>query len=316
MPRKSTKTNIDPISLCCAALNAVKVAADYNRISCFTEPEVLTQAWNRLGESEQQRITQIVNADNHLDPQVIAAELLACETVIELLAVKSQYGEPLVKAAWKLLSAEERDRLKAICQPLTHSKPKADVETPLEEEQQQEFQQVEPQKPKRTLFNISDDLEKLNELLDEIGDDTQQQELIQEWFEQLGEERDRKLDAYAALIAEMQTRAEVRKAEAKRMLELATSDESRAKILKDKLKWFFEKHQLKTLETARYKLSVAKNSTRPLIVNPNAAIAQLPEEYKKVSVELDTAAVREALKQGVELSFAHLGEAGTHIRIR
>lgn len=172
------------------------------------------------------------------------------------------------------------------------------------------------QKPYRTLFNISDDLEKLNEVLDEIGDDTQQQELISHWFEQLGEERDRKLDAYAALIAEMQARAEVRKAEAKRMLELASFDENRARLLKDRLKWFFEKHQLKILETARYKLSVAKNSTRPLIVNPNVAIAQLPEEYKKVSVELDTAAVREALKQGVVLDFAHFGEAGSHIRIK
>ncbi len=159
-------------------------------------------------------------------------------------------------------------------------------------------------------------MEKLNELLDETGDDTQQQELISHWFEQLGSERDRKLDAYAALIAEMQARAEVRKAEAKRMMELAATDENRARLLKDRLKWFFEKHQLKTLETARYKLSIAKNSTRPLIVNPDIAITSLPEEYKKVSVELDTAAVREALKQGAELCFAQLGEAGTHIRIK
>ena len=59
--------------------------------------------------------------------------------------------------------------------------------------------QVEPKPKSRTLFSIGEDLEKLNELLDESGDDSQQQELISQWFEQLGDERDRKLDNYAAL---------------------------------------------------------------------------------------------------------------------
>lgn len=302
MPRKTTKTSIDPISLAHAALKNVKTAADYNRISNTTEPQVLTEAWNTLAESEQQRITQIVNTETQPSPQAIALELAACETLIQLQAVKAHYGETLIKSAWKLLLQKERDRLKEICQPQTQAKP---TEKP-----------ATTQQTKRTLFNISDDLEKLNELLDEASDDEEQQELIAQWLEQLGEERDRKLDSYAALIAEMQARAEVRKAEAKRMLELAASDENRAKLLKDRLKCFFEKHQLKIMETARYKLSVAKNSTRPLIINPDIAIAQLPEEYKKVSVELDTAAVREALKQGVSLSFATLGEAGSHIRIK
>jgi type I site-specific restriction-modification system R (restriction) subunit len=152
---------------------------------------------------------------------------------------------------------------------------------------------------KRTLFDISDDLEKLNELLDAAGDDTQQQEVLIQWLEQLGEERDRKLDGYAALISEMQAQAEARKAEARRLSELAASDENRAQLLKDRLKWFFEQHKLKTLETARYRLSVAKNSTRPLIVNPDVALAQLPEEYKKVSFELNTVAIREALNSVV-----------------
>ena len=73
---------------------------------------------------------------------------------------------------------------------------------------------------------ISDDIEKLNELLAECGDDSQQQELINQLFKQLGDERDpllaaalryHKLNRYAPLITEMTARVEVRKAEAKRM---------------------------------------------------------------------------------------------------
>jgi len=35
--------------------------------------------------------------------------------------------------------------------------------------------EVEPTTIKRTLFSISEDLERLNDLLDEVGDDIQQQ---------------------------------------------------------------------------------------------------------------------------------------------
>lgn len=168
----------------------------------------------------------------------------------------------------------------------------------------------------RTLFSISDDLLKLNELLDECEGDAQQQKLINQWLEHLGEERDAKLDNYSALIVELQARAEVRKAEAKRLMELVAADENRAKLLKERLKLFFETHGLKSVETSRYKLNLAKNSTRPLILDPDVSPTQLPEQYQKVTVEVNTTAIREALKQGEEIPFARFGEPGTHVRIK
>jgi len=66
---------------------------------------------------------------------------------------------------------------------------------------------VEQPTSTRTLFAISDDLEKLSDLLDEC-DDTQQRQLINNWFEHLGVERECKLDNYCALIGEMLARAE------------------------------------------------------------------------------------------------------------
>ncbi len=169
----------------------------------------------------------------------------------------------------------------------------------------------------RSLFNISDDLEKLNELLDEASDDAEQQELINQWFAQLETERDSKLDSYAALIAEMLARAEVRKAEAKRMMDLVAVDERRAQLLKERLKWFFETHQLKTVETSRYRISISKNGGKaPLILKPGVLPNQLPERFQKVSVEPNTNAIRTALEAGEDLSFATLGERGTSLRIK
>jgi hypothetical protein len=177
------------------------------------------------------------------------------------------------------------------------------------------YQVKQPAKT-RTLFAISSDLEKLSELLDEC-DDTEQRELIDSWFEQLGSERDRKLDNYCALIAEMEVRAEARKAEAQRLLELASSEENRAKLLKDRLKWFFETHNVKTIETARYRLTLAGNGGKaPLILKDGVSPTELPKHFQKLSIEPDTSAIREALERGEELDFAVLGERGTSIRIK
>lgn len=241
-PRKSS-TTIDSTSLCHAALKAVKVAADYNRIGNTTEPAVLEAAWNKLPESEQRRITQIVNANAAPTSEALASELAACGNKIQLQAIKNEYGELAVKQAWKLLPTEERNRLTSICQNQPTEEPQPVIEEPA-------VYKVETQS-RRSLFNISDDLEKLNDLLDDCGDDSQQQELLRAWFEQLGEERDTKLDNYSALIVEMVSRAAARKAEAQRLLELAATDENRARLLRDCLKWFFEAHDLKTIETPR-----------------------------------------------------------------
>ncbi len=175
---------------------------------------------------------------------------------------------------------------------------------------------VEPQRS-RTLFSISDDLQQLNDLLDEVGDDAQQQELINNWLESVGNERDRKLDGYAALISEMTARAEVRKAEGRRLMELAATDENRARLLKERLKSFFQLHDLKTINTDRYRLSLAKNGGKaPLILDDSIPVTQLPERFQKVSIDPDTTAIREALEAGESLEWARIGERGESMRIK
>lgn len=102
-PRKAPATNpIDPVKVCILALKQVTCVADYNRIDTANTPETLTAAWNLLAAPEQQHITDIINNNAQPDPQVLADELIACGTALELKHVKSEYGD-LVKQAWKLL---------------------------------------------------------------------------------------------------------------------------------------------------------------------------------------------------------------------
>lgn len=326
-PRKTaTKTaTLDPVKVCSLALKQVKSASDYHQIGVANSPETLTAAWEYLAQEDQTRIINIVNNDTPADPKTIASELMACGTLIQLQAIKVSYGDIAVKTAWKLLPQDERDRIKSLCdngqkeevQPVTEQSESAGAYTQdLTEQWSQQQEQLQPQH-KRTLFGISEDLQQLNDLLDKVGDDSQQQELINQWFETLGEERDRKLDGYAALISEMQARADVRKAEAKRMQDLAAVDEYRARLLKERLKHFFQLHDLKTVDTARYRLSLAKNGGKqPLILDDSIPVTQLPEQFQKVSIDADTAKIREALEAGESLPFAHLAERGTSLRIK
>lgn len=171
---------------------------------------------------------------------------------------------------------------------------------------------------RRTLFSISDDINELTRLLDDIeDDDLESEQLITSWLENLGEERDRKLDNYAALISELEAKAEVRKKEAQRLAKLATSDEKKAAMLKERLKWFFEINKLKTLETARYKLSLTRSGGKqPLILDEAIPPAELPEKFQKIHVEPDKTAIRAALESGEELDFARLGDRTSNMRIR
>lgn len=168
----------------------------------------------------------------------------------------------------------------------------------------------------RTLFDISQDLHGLAEQLDNLeGNDEGQTEAVIHWFEELGEERDQKLDNYAALIADIDTRAQVRRDEAKRLVDRARIDENKAALLKERLRLFFESHGLKTLETSRYRLTLAQNGGKlPLLVD--VSVEGLPEEYIRLSKAPALGTIRADLEAGKELPFARFGERGSSIRIK
>jgi hypothetical protein len=76
-------------------------------------------------------------------------------------------------------------------------------------------------------------------------------------------------------------------------------------------------HNLKTVETPRYKLQLAKNGGKaPLILDESVPVAKLPERFQKVSIDPNTVAIREALESGEHLNFAQLGERGMSMRIK
>ncbi|PZV12565.1 MAG: hypothetical protein DCF22_12180 [Leptolyngbya sp.] len=173
----------------------------------------------------------------------------------------------------------------------------------------------------RTLIDISNDLLELEIDLDHLeGLPEEQAAELHEWFSELAderrEERDRKLDNYCALITDLEARADVRKSEARRLAQRAQVDENKAKSLKTMLQWFFDAHTLRTVETDRYRITLARNGGKAPLLVDEVPIENLPAAFVKTTVEVNREAIREALESGEVLEFARLGERAQSIRIK
>jgi hypothetical protein len=169
----------------------------------------------------------------------------------------------------------------------------------------------------RTLLDISDDLQSLDDLLEEVGGDISDpmvERAVDAWFEELDRDMSSKVDNYAALITELEQRAATRKAEADRLAKRAKSDAGSASFLKNRLKAVMEMRGIKKLDTSRFVVSVAGNGGKqPLIVEDD----KVPDTFKFTPpAMIDKDRIREFLDRGETLPFARLGERGTRLSIR
>ena len=170
---------------------------------------------------------------------------------------------------------------------------------------------------KRTLLDISDDLLALNELLENAAGDIEQEQIIQHWFNEIGNELHHKLDNYCELIAYLQGLAKLRQERAAQLAKLAEVDDNKVERLKKLLKFFLERHDIKKLDTERHRISLRKNGGKQgiaLLVQPEV----LPEALQRIVVAPDKEAIREALENGDETvkNYACWKERENHVRIQ
>jgi len=169
----------------------------------------------------------------------------------------------------------------------------------------------------RTLLDITEDLQALDDLLTEAGGDvTGVEATVDAWLAELEKDLKGKVDNYAALITAMNARAEVRKAEADRLYHRAKVDAGNAKFLRDRLKFALEQRGVSKLETARYKVGVSKvGGAIPIIIPDPAAV---PADFVRVTEirQPDKDAIRKALESGRDVPGAALGVRGTCLTIR
>lgn len=169
-----------------------------------------------------------------------------------------------------------------------------------------------------TLYDITSDMRAIDQLLDECGGDVSDERVLQaieNWIAELDTNLRDKVEGYAAYITELLAKATARRAESRRLADLAKANENAAKRLKERLLWALEERGIDKVETPLYVVSVAKNGGKaPLDIQVPAE--QLPMEYQKVEYSPAKDSIRNALEQGIEIDGCTLMERGTSLRIR
>ena len=136
---------------------------------------------------------------------------------------------------------------------------------------------------------------------------------IEAWRKALTAEFEDKVGGYCHVISEIGYMAEIRKAEAERLAESAALLNARLSRLKDALKLAMQDVGIKKYSTDIYDLSVCNNASVPIEITGPIPDAFLQPPKPR---EPDKRMITEALKSGMPIDFAKLGERGTHLRIK
>lgn len=144
--------------------------------------------------------------------------------------------------------------------------------------------------------------------LDDVDEDV--------WFDTLESiqgDLEQKADGYARIIKEYEYEAKKFKAEAQRLLERHKVYENRIKRMKERLFQTMKETGINEIPNDLFKIKIQANGgISPLIIKEGV---EIPKEYQKIHVDIDTDKIREALKTQ-ELEFAELGERGSHLVIK
>lgn len=166
----------------------------------------------------------------------------------------------------------------------------------------------------KTLVEIGEAARNLLRIVEEEGADGEIPAELDSFFSALAEEKERKLDSYVALIRHCQLRASARRDEADRLASRAEVDENIVKRLKARLQFFMELTGEKSIETDRYKITLAKNGgLQPVVVACKPA--ELPPEFQQADIKPRTEDIRNALLAGNEIPGCSLAPRQSHIRI-
>ena len=165
------------------------------------------------------------------------------------------------------------------------------------------------------LFEIGEQFDALERLLVESGGEVTPE--VEAWLAEYGDLEADKLDGYAMFIRSLEHEAEGYKNVAAEFAAKRSARENAIKRLKDRLKQYMELRGTTQIKGKMYTAALNKNGGKPPVI-VEVAPEQLPADFVKVTVEPNNEAIRAALVAGAGslTGLAHLGEVGTHVKIR
>jgi len=163
-----------------------------------------------------------------------------------------------------------------------------------------------------TLYEISEDLLALKDLLDSLEDENgeprdptpEEIEQMKEWFDCTKEQFETKADNYCKLIKNLQLSASNAEAEKKnhyeeqkRLTRRSQVFENRTKYVKANLQWVMERLNMGKLKTDLFSLNI-QNTAGSVTFSTTFDVDTLPEDFLKPR-EPSVQAIRDAIKNGL-----------------
>lgn len=163
-----------------------------------------------------------------------------------------------------------------------------------------------------SLYEISSDIKGLYDLVEGLVDEDgnprepteEEMNTIREWFKVSEAEFTRKFDSYCKYIKNLKMQAEnveaerkIHKDEMDRLSKRAKSFETRSKSLQSMLQWCMDNLKMKKFKSDLFSAGIQASQMQIGTIE-GAKLKDIPEEFLKPR-ELDTAAIKQAIKDGI-----------------
>ena len=167
---------------------------------------------------------------------------------------------------------------------------------------------------KLTLFELTAEIENLlDDIVDaEIARDTETLDVLYAELDALHQARESKLVGYVHVVKNADAAAKACKDQANAFYARSKALENITRRLKDTLQQDLIHHDETSTTAGKFKIARQNGHPRVIIEIP---ISELPEDYQRVEVTADKTALKDALKNGMDVDGVAL-EATEHIRIR
>lgn len=159
-----------------------------------------------------------------------------------------------------------------------------------------------------TLFELTTDMQALYALATEEDDE----QAFLDTLEGLKGMIQDKAASYVDVIQQLDMEAAKADLMAKQFAQKRDIRKNNVKRMKEALMIAMDAMDATTMDAGNYTIKIVKNGgVQPMVID-----GEVPESFLKVIYEADKDKIRQALKDGQELSFARLEERGRHITIK
>ena len=160
-----------------------------------------------------------------------------------------------------------------------------------------------------TLFELTDEFQWLHEM---AADPEVDPDVFSDTLEALTGELEVKGRGYVSVIKQLEMEAKQAKEISQQFADKQKVRENHIKQMKEALLFAMTKIGIDQIEAGEWTIKVQKNGgLQPMVID-----GEVPENFKRITIDDDKEKIRKALESGEELDFAHLEERGKHISIK